>query len=203
MLRRKSNGQKEPQEIRIRYEANRMVFAIGGQEFFLSKEACARIFDKGVAFEFERASAKGETLEKSLSTYVRIGRLLRKGLGLPEVALVLGVPEPQVRQFYSAEIARPRVEKNWDSNMIEIERERQAGSATEMDFVKERDREMTQAEQRDGAKILGEQFIDLRTVKNLRSQGMSDDKMAEHLGLDKKEFGKFLEQNRRYLELLQ
>jgi len=202
MLKRKSKDQNGPQEITIRYAAGRMIFEVGGQEFFLTEGTANFLFGRNVQIEFERTHSQDETFGglRSLSNFVRVRRLMTKGLRLPEIAVVLGVPEAQVRAFYATERAKPHVE-SWGPNEIEIEREKQ--SIAEMDFVREASREPTPLEQRDGKVEPGERFIDLRDIRNLRLQGKSDEGIALALGLDKKEFGKFLELNRRYLDLLQ
>ncbi|MGB7296812.1 MAG: hypothetical protein WBC70_14600 [Candidatus Aminicenantales bacterium] len=191
---------KEPKEVKIYYEKGKMIFSIGDREYFLTEETAGKIFGRSVGLEFERTRDQDDTFGglRTLENYVRIRRLLTKGLGMDKVAKALGVPEAQVRQFYSAEVARPHLE-TWDANMIENERGRQA--AEEMDFCREIPRPQALNEQE--APEPGERFVDLRDIRNLRLQGKSDERIAGALGLDKKEFGKFLDLNRRYLDLLQ
>lgn len=193
---------KEPKEITIHYEPGKMIFETDGEAFYMSEETAGSIFGRSVGIEFERTRDQDETFGglRSLENYVRIRRLMTKGLRLPEIAVVLGVQEARVRQFYATERAKPHVE-SWGPNELEIERAKQAKE--EMDFVKEADREPTLAEQKGGKIELEEKFVDLLQVRNLRRQGKSDEGIAAWLNLDKKEFGKFLDLNRRYLDLLQ
>lgn len=199
MLKRKSKGQEEPQEITVRYAAGRMIFEVGDREFFLTESAAGSIFGRSVGVELERIRGQGDDASelRSLQNFVKVQRLMRKGLDLPKIAVVLGVPEVQVRQFYSKEVSRPHVE-SWGPNELEIERKRQA--AEEMDFCREAPRERTLSDQEPPTP--GERFVDLLQIRNLRRQGMNDDRMAEHLKLDKGEFSRFMEKNKKYLDLL-
>lgn len=200
MLKRKLKDQEGPQEITIRYEKGRMIFEVGDREFFLTEAAAGSIFGRSVGIEFERLHGQDTDASelRSLSNFVKVQRLLRKGLNMDQVAKIFGATQEKLRQFYSKEVARPRVE-SWNINELENERKRQADA--EMDFCREVPRPQALNEQE--APEPGEQFIDLRDIRNLRLQGKSDDRIAEHLGLDKKEFSKFLGLNYRYLDLLQ
>ena len=199
MKREKSEDQAAAQAIEVYYQPGKMIFRIGDREFFLLEETAGKLFGRPVQIQFEGLSGQDDTFGglRTLENYVKIQRLLRKGLGVDMVAKVFNVTQEKLRAFYGAERAKPHVE-SWGPNELEIERQRQ--SDLEMDFVKEAPRPQALSEQELPAP--GEKFVDLLQVRNLRRQGMNDDRMAEHLGLDKKEFGKFLDLNRRYLDLL-
>jgi len=196
---KKSKGQTVAQEIRISYAEGRMIFQVGDQEFFLSESTAGSIFGRPVQIQFEGLSGQDDTFGglRTLPLYVRIQRLLAKGLGWPEIARVLNVGQEQARRFYAVERGRPRVE-SWNVNELENERKRQAD--LEMDFCKEarRDRALNETE----APEAGERFIDLLEIRNLRRQGKSDDRIADDLHLDRGEFRRFLDLNRPYLELV-
>ena len=200
MLKRKSKDQAEAQEITVRHEKGKMIFAIGGQEFYMTEAVAGSIFGRSVGIQFERLRGQGDDVGelRTLENYVRVQRLLRKGLGMDKVAKALGVPEDRVRAFYGKERAKPHVE-SWGPNELEIERQRQ--SDLEMDFVKEIPRPQALSDQELPAP--GEKFVDLLQLRNLQRQGKSDERIADDLHLDKKEFSKFMDLNRRYLDLLQ
>jgi len=200
MKKEKPKDRAEAQAIEVYYRPGEMVFRIGDREFFLTEETAGRMFGRPVQIQFEQLSGQDDTFGglRTLPLYVRIQRLLAKGLGWPEIARVLNVGQEQARRFYAVERGRPRVE-SWNVNELENERKRQAD--LEMDFCKEarRDRALNETE----APEAGERFIDLLEIRNLRRQGKSDERIADELHLDKKEFSKFMDLNRRYLDLLQ
>jgi len=204
MLKKILNKKKEkfemegPKEIKVSYAAGRMIFEVGGQEFYLTEETAGKIFGRSVELERIRGQGDDASELRTLENYVRVQRLLRKGLGMDKVAKALGVPEDRVRAFYGKERAKPHVE-SWGPNELEIERQRQ--SDLEMDFVKEIPRPQALSDQELPAP--GEKFVDLLQLRNLQRQGKSDERIADDLHLDKKEFSKFMDLNRRYLDLLQ
>lgn len=190
---------ENPQEIKIRYEPGKMIFEIGDQKFYLTEETAGSIFGRSVGLEFERLHGQDDDFGglRSLQTYVRVRRLLAKGLGMPEIARVLNCTQERVRQFYASERGRPQVE-SYNVNSLEIEREKQGRE--EMDYVREAPRPRALNEQE--IPEPGEKFIDLQQIKNLQRQGMKNEKIADFLGVDRKEFDSFLEKNQRYLNLL-
>lgn len=199
MKKEKSKDQAAAEEIRLRFEPGKMVFAIGNQEFYLTEETAGSIFGRPLGIEFERLSGKDDDFGglRSLPNFVRVARLLSKGLGLPQIARVLGVPEERLRRFYSNETSRPRVE-SWNPNEIATERQRQA--ELEMDFIHEAPRVQELGSQ--APPTPNEIFVNLLEVRNLRREGLSDQGIAGRLHLDPGEFFRFIELNRRYLDLI-
>ena len=199
MKKEKSKGQQEAQAIQVHYEKGRMIFAVGGQEFFLSEESAGRIFGRPVGLEFERLAGADDNFGglRSLENYVLIRRLLSKGLTLDLIAGVLNRSQEQVRAFYAAERARPH-EGRYDINAVENERAAQAKE--EMDFCMEARRPRAMNETEDPP--VGEKFVDLLQVRSLQKQDMRSEKIASYLGLDEKEFSRFLEKNAKYLALI-
>ena len=199
MKKEKPKDRAEAQAIEVSYQPGKMTFRIGDREFFLLEETAGKLFGRPVQIQFEGLSGQDDTFGglRTLENYVKIQRLLRKGLGVDMVAKVFNVTQEKLRAFYGAERAKPHVE-SWGPNELEIERQRQ--SDLEMDFVKEAPRPQALSEQELPAP--GEKFVDLLQLRNLQRQGKSDEGIAGALGLDKKEFGKFLEKNQQYLNLL-
>ena len=200
MKKEKPKDRTEAQAIEVYYQPGKMTFRIGDREFFLLEETAGKLFGRPVQIQFEGLSGQDDTFGglRTLENYVKIQRLLRKGLGVDMVAKVFNVSQEKLRAFYGAERAKPHVE-SWGPNELEIERQRQ--SDLEMDFVKEAPRPQALSEQELPAP--GEKFVDLLQLRNLQRQGKSDERIADELHLDKKEFSKFMDLNRRYLDLLQ
>lgn len=195
----KEKGQpREAQEIELFYQPGKMTFRVGGQEFYLLEEVAMKLFGRPVQIEFEKLAGRDESFGelKSLENFVRIQRLLAKGLGLDLIAKVLGRPQELIRSFFNAETNYPS--QSYDANSLELERQGQA--AEEMDFIHEAQRPAEMADLTPSLPKL--KFVNLLDVLNLRRQGLSDQGVGLRLGLDPAEFFRFLELNRRYLDLL-
>jgi len=89
------------QEIKIRYEPDRMIFEIEGKEFYLNRGIASFLFGRNVEIKFEYLQGKDEDLGElaTLENYITILRLLRKGLTLDSAARFLGYPQEKVRAF--------------------------------------------------------------------------------------------------------
>lgn len=182
---------EEPKKIELRFEPECLIFSVGGEEFFLSRADALLLFGQDIANEFETAAFGGL---RTLSNFVKIQRLMKKGLNYSQIGKVLNHPESKIKEFYGHEMSRPRVER-FNINAIENERQKQA--AMEVDFVREAPRPRSMNEQEDPKP--GEKFVDLLRVKNLMGEHIKTERIADHLGLDRKEFEKFMEKNQRYL----
>ncbi len=196
MKREKPKGQ---QEVVISYQKGRMVFEVGDREFYLTEEAAGKLFGRSVGIEFERLSGKDEDFGgiKSLGNFIKIARLMRKGLPYFSIAKAMNYSEQQVKEFYNFEVRRPRVE---GFNVQSIENERQRQAADEMDFCREAQRPRALNETADPTP--GEKFVDLLRVKTLQRQGKKNGEIADYLSLDRTAFDRFLEKNRQYLDLI-
>ena len=193
--KKEKSKMESPQEVKVGFEPERLIFSVGGKEFFLSRGDAVLLFGEEIKREFEAA---GFANLRTLQNLVTISRLLKKGLGYSQISQAMGYPTEQITKFFSHENSRPRVE-TFDPNCFESERQRQAEG---MDFCREADREPTLAEQKDGKIEFGQIFIDLAQVRSLQKQGKKDKEIASFFGVDREGFENWMKKNQQYLNLL-
>ena len=183
-------------EINVSFEPVRMVFSVGGVEFYLNRITAVRLFGVGIDREFEEAGENDGL--GNLKNFVRIGRLLGKGLDYASIGKVMGFPPDRIRAYYSRLIGTPALEKPWGVNEYHNELTRQ--TADEMDRVPEPSRPAMMGERE--APEPGSRLLDLRHVRRLQAEGLAGGKLAAALGVDPDGLTRFLELNQKYLDLL-
>jgi len=197
-MKQEKKEKSKAQEIKIKYESKGMIFSVGEKEFYLPVEAANFLFGRGVQIQFEQLQSDQDFGElDSLSNYVLIHRLLRKGLDLSQISRLLKYPQEKVRKFNA--INQPfKVHFNRQNYLNETKRQSEIE-----DNVQEVSRGLiTIEEQIKGKAILGKTFVDLKVVKNLQREGLNNKEIAERLKLDKKAFSIFLERNKEYLDVM-
>ena len=181
------------QEIKIRYEPDRMIFEIEGKEFYLNRGTASFLFGRNVEIQFEDLQGEGEDLGElaTLENYVTVIRLMKKGLNLDHAARFLGYPQEKVRNFIGL---IQRKKGYYDPNDFKKEMDRQANAE---DYVKRK----STGRERPGEEP-GRAFIDLLILRNDLRKGLKNKQIAELFEVDEKDFDKFMEKNQKYLDLL-
>lgn len=184
----KKEEKPQAQEIKIRYEPDRMIFEVEGKEFYLNAGSAAFIFGRNVEKKFEDLQGLGEDLGElnTLENFVRLQRLMKKGLVLAQIGQVMGYPWEKIREFNGLVT---RKKNYFDPNDFEREMNRQADA----DYVKEKSV---------GHKKPGKKFIDLLVLRNDLRKGLTSKQIAELFEVDEKSFNEFLKKNQKYLDIL-
>jgi len=143
----------------------------------------------------ETAQQRAYPAEWGLREYVAIGRLLRKGLGMPDIARLWGVSDTVVRTFYGASLQ----EFQRDVDLFRQEAGRQVREEGEQDFCQSLKRGESKPGEAEGP---GHDFLSVAEVSRL---------LKEHYGillavssqlmLDPDDFRAWVAANKKYLDL--
>lgn len=143
--------------------------------------------------KFKDLAGEGKDLRElnTLENYVKIIRLMRKGLTVGYVAKHLNYLAQDIRAF----IGKVNNDKNYFLQVqFEAEYERQAAAE---DYVKAKTTGETPPGEEPGRK-----FIDLLILRNDLRKGLTNKQIAELFQADEKSFNQFMEKNQKYLDLL-
>lgn len=196
---------KAPKEIKISYEPGikifesgdykpgKMVFKLGDKEFCLEEKIACSLFGRTMQIKFEHLRGEDESMGElnTLENYVKVMRLMKKGLTIDQVARILGYSHKKVRAF----IGIVQRKRNYFSS-TKYEEEWNHQSAEE-DYVKVK---ITGREE--PGKEPGRKFIDLLVLRGDLRKGLSNKRIAELFEVDEKSFNEFMEKNQKYLDLL-
>jgi len=91
-----------PQEIKISYEQDRMIFELGDKQFFLKEEQASFLFGRNVGIRFEqlRADEKEDFTDLNTSDFVAKFRAVNEFYGnLQEAAKYLKIDEQRLKRW--------------------------------------------------------------------------------------------------------
>jgi hypothetical protein len=182
-----------PVEIKIRFDPAGVFLLAGEDEFFIPTSAAVALFGEGIRKQFEESDIPAGL--RTLENFVRIQRLMQKGLTMDQVADVLGFPAAVVRKFYADEIALG-TRRTFGRIPIENEWNRQGADGADVVRERPRPREIHEKE----AAEPGYRFIRLHEVR--LNEGRTVAEIAEDLGVETAGLELWIRHNRKYLDMI-